>query len=45
MSFRYSGLNRLKGGVFSSVPLLRSYRALAAKYQGCRKSANARVCR
>jgi hypothetical protein len=45
MSFRYSGLNRLKGGVFSSVPLLKSYRALAAKYQGCRKSADARVCR
>ena len=45
MSFRFSGLNRLDGGVFSTVPLLRTYRAVAARYEGCRKSANARICR
>ena len=45
MSFRYSGLNRLSGGVFSPMPILGSYTRLAAKYQGCRKSADARVCR
>jgi len=45
MSFRYSGLNRLRGGVFSAVPLLNTFSALARKYEGCPKSANAQVCR
>ena len=45
MSFRYSGLTRLRGRRFTAMPILRTYTSLAAKYEGCRKSANARRCR
>lgn len=45
MAFRFSGLNRFSGGVFSRMPILKSYANLAAKYQGCRKGADARRCR
>jgi hypothetical protein len=45
MAFRYSGLNRFSGGVFSPEPVLRTYTNLAATYEGCRKSSNARRCR
>jgi polysaccharide biosynthesis protein PslG len=45
MAFRYSGLNRVFGGVFSPMPILRTYSEVAAKYEGCRKSADARRCR
>jgi hypothetical protein len=45
MSFRYAGLTRLRGGVFSPMPLLRTYTSLAARYEGCRKSTDARRCR
>ena len=44
MTFRYSGLTRFSGGVFSPLPILRTYASVAAKYQGCRKSSNARRC-
>jgi hypothetical protein len=45
MSFRYAGLTRIQNGVFSAMPLLRTYTSLAAKYEGCRKSADATRCR
>ncbi len=46
MAFRFSGLTRyLGGGAFSPMPILKTYRSTAAKYEGCRKSANARRCR
>jgi hypothetical protein len=45
MSFRYAGLTRLRGTVFSPMPLLRTYTSLAAKYEGCRKTSDARNCR
>jgi hypothetical protein len=45
MSFRYAGLTRLRGGEFRRMPVLRTYTRVAARYQGCRKSANARRCR
>jgi hypothetical protein len=45
VSFRYAGLTRLRSGVFSRMPILNTYTATAAKYQGCHKSANARRCR
>jgi polysaccharide biosynthesis protein PslG len=46
MSFRYVGLVRSEGElVFRAMPLLGTYKRLAARYQGCRKSANARRCR
>jgi hypothetical protein len=44
MTFRFSGLTRLQGGVFSPMPILRTYASVAAKYQGCRKGADARRC-
>jgi hypothetical protein len=45
MSFRYAGLTRLRGGVFTPMPLLRTYTSVAARYEGCRKSTDARRCR
>ena len=46
MAFRFSGLTRYRGGgAFSPMPILRTYRSTAAKYEGCSKSANARRCR
>jgi hypothetical protein len=45
MSFNFSGLNRFRGGAFRPMPLLRTYASVAARYEGCRKSANARRCR
>jgi hypothetical protein len=45
VSFRFSGLTRLQGGVFSPMPLLNSYAGVAAQYEGCRKSSDARSCR
>jgi hypothetical protein len=44
MQFRYTGLNRFQNGVFTPLPLLAQYARLAATYQGCRKTADARVC-
>jgi hypothetical protein len=45
MIFRFTGLTRFVGGaVFSPMPLLGTYTSTAAKYEGCRKQANAR-CR
>jgi hypothetical protein len=45
VTFRFTGLTRFSGGVFSPMPLLRTYATLAARYEGCRKSSNARRCR
>ena len=45
VSYRFAGLTRVRNGVFSRMPILRTYARLAAKYQGCRKGSNARRCR
>ncbi len=45
MSFRYAGLTRVRNGVFSPMPILRTFTQTARKYQGCRKSTDARRCR
>jgi hypothetical protein len=45
VSFRFAGLNRFSRGVFSPMPLLGAYSSVAAKYEGCRKAADARTCR
>jgi hypothetical protein len=44
VSYRYAGLVRWRANVFSPMPILRTYTNLARKYEGCRKSANARRC-
>jgi polysaccharide biosynthesis protein PslG len=44
MSFRYAGLVRVRRGVFSRLPILGTYTSLARKYEGCRKSDDARHC-
>jgi hypothetical protein len=44
MTFRYAGLTRLRKGVFSRMPILGTYSRLARKYEGCRKSSDARRC-
>jgi hypothetical protein len=43
--FNYTGLTRIRGGVVSPMPLLRTFAGFAARYEGCRKSTNARRCR
>jgi hypothetical protein len=45
VSYRFAGLTRRTGGIFSPMPILRTYTNVARKYQGCRKSSNARRCR
>jgi hypothetical protein len=45
VTFRFAGLNRFDGGVFSPMPILGVYSRLAANYEGCRKSSDARTCR
>jgi hypothetical protein len=45
MTFRYAGLTRVRNGVFSPMPILRTFTQIAAQYQGCRKSSDARRCR
>jgi hypothetical protein len=46
VSYRYTGLSRVgDGGTFSRMPILNTFTSLASKYQGCRKSADARRCR
>ena len=46
VSYRFTGLNKVTdGGVFGRMPILSTYTSLAAKYEGCRKSSDARRCR
>ena len=47
VSYRFTGLSSVRdgGGVFGRMPILSTYTSLAAKYEGCRKSSNARRCR
>jgi hypothetical protein len=45
VSYRFTGLTRRRGNVFKAMPILRTYTSLAAKYEGCHKSADARRCR
>ncbi len=45
VSYRFTGLTRRRGNVFSPMPILRTYTSLAAKYEGCRKGEDARRCR
>ena len=45
VSYRFSGLTRFAGGAFTRKPILSTYAAVAARYEGCRKSDDARRCR
>lgn len=45
VQFRFTGLTRYRGAVFTPMPLLGVFANTAAKYQGCRKTTNARICR
>jgi hypothetical protein len=44
VTFRFSGLTRLQNGVFTPMPILRTYASVAAGYEGCRKGSNAVRC-
>ena len=46
-TFQYAGLNRWDGSGdgFQPLPILRTFAGTAARFEGCRKSANARRCR
>jgi hypothetical protein len=46
LTFQYAGLNQVDGADnYRPLPLLRTYARTAARFEGCRKSANARRCR
>jgi hypothetical protein len=45
VSYRFAGLTRQVGGVFSPMPILKTYAKVAAEQEGCRKSSSARKCR
>lgn len=45
MLFRYSGLTRMRGESFKPLPILKTYAAIAARFEGCRKRSDARRCR
>jgi hypothetical protein len=46
VGFEFAGLvRRFPDGRFVPQPVLRTYARVAARYEGCRKSTNARVCR
>ena len=44
VSYRFTGLTRIRGNVFSRMPILRTYTQLATKYEGCKKAASGK-CR
>jgi hypothetical protein len=44
VSYRFAGLTRVRNGVFSKMPILKTFTAAAARYEGCHKSSNARRC-
>ena len=45
MSFRFAGLVKVAGNVYTPLPVLKTYAGVAAKYEGCRKGANGRCSR
>jgi hypothetical protein len=45
VSFQYAGLNRRNGALMTPMPVLGTYTRVAARFEGCRKSSNARRCR
>jgi hypothetical protein len=42
LTFQYAGLNKVDGIRYTPLPLLRTYRSVAARYEGCRKRSSAR---
>jgi polysaccharide biosynthesis protein PslG len=44
LTFQYSGLNKVDGVNYSPLPLLDTYTDVAARFEGCRKSTDARAC-
>jgi hypothetical protein len=45
VSFDFSGLTKFSNGSFIPEPALKTYAQVAARYEGCRKSSNAKRCR
>jgi hypothetical protein len=46
LTFQYSGLNKVdRANRYTPLRLLRTYARTTARYEGCRKSSNARRCR
>jgi hypothetical protein len=45
LTFQYAGLNKVDGATFSPMPLLGTYARTVARFEGCRKSTDARRCR
>ena len=45
VSYRFAGLTKKRGTVFTAMPILKTYTKLAAQYQGCRKGEDARRCK
>jgi polysaccharide biosynthesis protein PslG len=45
VSFQFAGLNRIAGANITPMPVLDTYTRIAARFEGCRKTADARRCR
>ncbi|HYP47123.1 MAG TPA: glycosyl hydrolase 53 family protein [Thermoleophilaceae bacterium] len=45
LTFQYAGLNKVDNVTFTPLRVLRTYASTAARYEGCRKTTNARRCR
>jgi hypothetical protein len=45
LTFQYAGLNKIDGTTITSLPILSTYTQTVARFEGCRKTANARACR
>jgi len=45
LTFQYSGLNKVDGTTYTPLPLLRTYGNVASRFEGCRKTTDARRCR
>ena len=44
LTFQYAGLNKVAGDQYSPLPLLGTYARTVARFEGCRKSTDARRC-
>jgi hypothetical protein len=45
LTFQYAGLNKIDGTTFTTLPLLATYTQTVARFEGCRKTTDARRCR
>jgi polysaccharide biosynthesis protein PslG len=45
LTFQYAGLNKVDGVTYSPLPILATYTDVVSRFEGCRKTTDARRCR